>query len=549
MVILGFAASQRDDTPPSAPKPPTLSSVITHVRSLPAETLPTAGDWFVALRADLDGKVALGQAWFAPDGTELELLGPKTVSTQQNSGTQILPWAAIAALPLQPADLMARLRRSAISIPGYSVTDDTRALMESTGRLLGEAPTTPALRAAMLEGLGDTTGVQVEGTARDWLGREGLVLAHTAGSASYRMLVSAADGRVLQTEYASPTETDIETYFAQAAVANDHATPPGFQLVRTTPTPSVASAATPLDQVANRIKGLSGAAQATSPWWYDRIDTTTGGKTSIAQLWQSRKGQTLLLVDGKPSKVPVRGLNTGNVGKDASWATDSHYPTAPATIYSSARQQAVNGLGSDAPAAALDADIVSQLLTPLSEAEFTPAQRAAVLEALGRVDGVNVGGATQDGEGRSGLLIVPPNVGLTAGARYLLDPTTGLILEAQQVDAKGAIVSRTTFVTSAPVAAERPFPLARPGCSRPPRSSTMRPQRPSLRQWPCRRARRRDRRSCRCRRTSAEPGSSTSRAPCLTAPPSPSAPTPASRRPGRACGSPGGRRGAGGRPR
>src|SRR3954451_9806359 len=146
---------------PSSPLPPTLTSVVKHVRALPAEELPTTGYWAVAVRAPLRGIATDGVAWIGPDGRAREVLGGTVVQTPASSGQVILPWTALASLPTRPADLMARLRQADLSLPTYNYTDAPIRTMEVITALLGKAPTSPAVRAALIEGLGETTGVRV----------------------------------------------------------------------------------------------------------------------------------------------------------------------------------------------------------------------------------------------------------------------------------------------------------------------------------------------------------------------------------------------------
>jgi hypothetical protein len=434
--VIAVSVGGGKDTGPSTPAPPTLTSVVTHVRALPAETLPSTGFWYVGLRAQVRGAPVVGAEWLGPDGTARVQLTGAEVDSPSSSGQVILPWSVLASLPAQPADLMARLRHSAMSVPLYPVTDEVVGLMETTGALLGEAPTSPALRAALIEGLGKTEGVRVAGTARDLAGNTGLALTHTVGAATYTVLVSPSTGRALQVDYTSPTQHDVTTFLHQAAVADDHTSPPGVSAPSLTPAASLTAPAptaqSSLLDLASRVKSQSGTDQLTAPWWYERIITTSGGKTSTGEVWLSRNGPTRVLVDGKKATRAVLGYMGQDVGKAGSWDSDNRFPTDPTAIYAISKEEIVTSVGADAPATALAGDIADSLVHLLAQGEFTPAQRAGVLGALARTGGTleeSLGG--RDQVGRTGLLFTPPQGGTSVGKTHLIDQQTGSLLETR----------------------------------------------------------------------------------------------------------------------
>jgi len=434
------------DTAPTAPPAPTLTSVVAHVRALPAETLPTTGFWYVALRASLEGKPAVGAEWIGPDGTAREVLGGTEIERASSSGLVVLPWTALAALPTQPADLMARLRHAAMSVPGYPTTDAVVNLMEVAGALLGEAPTSPALRAALIEGLGETDGVRVAGTARDLVGDTGLALTRRVGAASYTVLVSPTNGRALQLDYTSPGLTDSQTFLHQAAVPDDHTGPPGTSYYDPTPTSSTQPAQAALLDLASRVKGQRGSDLLTAPWWYERVVTTTGSKRSTSELWLSRNGPTRVLVNGKKAAAPQLGDVGPGVAKEPVWSYDERFPSDPAVVYGLAKTSVVSSVGADASAIALSGDIADYLVHLLASGQLTPAQRAGVLGALARA-GVTTeqGVGAVDQLGRTGLVLTPPQGGTSLGKSYVIDQQTGEMLETV---ASGVI---TTYVVQAGV--------------------------------------------------------------------------------------------------
>lgn len=211
------------------------------------------------------------------------------------------------------------------------------------------------------------------------------------------------------------------------------------------PTPTLTS-------IAAHVAGLPDEGQKTSPWWYERITVHTAGRSDVAELWQSRLGLTKTLLDGSSPKVVVHGLATGDVDPDASWPTFSHFATDPSAYYEQVKSGVLSDVGSDVAGPALGGDIFGRLEPLLERGEFPPAARAVMLQAMAMVPGVRLAGMASDTTGRLGLLVDPPDAGFSAGKRYLIDPLSGLVIEEQTVDGKGAIASRTTFAVTAPVA-------------------------------------------------------------------------------------------------
>lgn len=227
------------------------------------------------------------------------------------------------------------------------------------------------------------------------------------------------------------------------------------------PKPAVQPTPT-LTSIADHVARLGDEGQKTSPWWYERITGTKGGRTDVAELWQSRGGDTDVLLDGSSTNVVIDGMTQGNVGSDASWATYDLRDTTPETFYSRMQESAAANLDPPPNGPPPAGDVFARIESLLQRAEFPPASRATLLRALALVPSVELRGFAPDATGRQGVVVVPPNSGATAGKRYLLDPGSGVVTESQTVDGKGRVLDRTTFVASAAVPKDHALP---PGLS------------------------------------------------------------------------------------
>jgi hypothetical protein len=94
-----------------------------------------------------------------------------------------VPYPDLAALPLDPSDLLDRIREG---WTGRRLTTDAQ-LLDAIGELLARGDASPDLRAALFEAAARLDGVELLGTVTDRLGREGVGLA--AGSGQGRVVV------------------------------------------------------------------------------------------------------------------------------------------------------------------------------------------------------------------------------------------------------------------------------------------------------------------------------------------------------------------------
>jgi hypothetical protein len=114
----------------------------------------------------------------------------------------LLSYAQLRALPTDPTRLNAALNRLAAR---YHVNrlfpqrDINAAIRWGMLRGLAEAPTSPALRAALYRVLAATPGIRLLGHMRDSIGREGIGVALDVEGARLAMILDPQTGALLQT--------------------------------------------------------------------------------------------------------------------------------------------------------------------------------------------------------------------------------------------------------------------------------------------------------------------------------------------------------------
>ncbi|WP_370117110.1 hypothetical protein [Streptacidiphilus sp. MAP12-33] len=171
---------------------------------------------------------------------------------------------------------------------------------------------------------------------------------------------------------------------------------------------------------------------ATAPYWKTQLRTVVGAHTSTATVYVSRTGY---VIESK-GRTYKKGAPTWSVGaKLVDWNGLDALPTDPATLLSMMSAGRAGGR-----------DVFGQAGGILADSPASPALRAALFKALGRLTGVKLVGAAKDAAGRSGTELA--FAGQNGSEALIVDPSTAQVLETVFWQAGG--VSRTTYLSSGP---------------------------------------------------------------------------------------------------
>lgn len=165
-----------------------------------------------------------------------------------------------------------------------------------------------------------------------------------------------------------------------------------------TPEPTLTVSATTrskLSSIAAHVERLPSEGQGSAPWWYERIIAQRAGRTDVGELWQSRAGNTEVLLDGSSTKVSIHNVVQGNVGPDASWAIYNLPDVSPETFYFRQQDAVQANAGSGAAALPLAGDMVGRIEALLERGEFPPVSRALLLRTLALVPSVQLNGTAK----------------------------------------------------------------------------------------------------------------------------------------------------------
>jgi hypothetical protein len=193
-------------------------------------------------------------------------------------------------------------------------------------------------------------------------------------------------------------------------------------------------------------------------YWHVRSEVEYPGTTPfVREIWHGRTAESVL-VDAAATRGRVEALGGpatyGVGGHLLTWADLDALPTDPDELADLLRAQ-VAGHESGEENALWEA-ITGLLL----ESPASPALRQALWEVAARMPDVELLGPATDATGRTGTAIERDQT--DAGwyrVVYVLDPTTGVLLERRDVDEDGTIAFRSTQLSADPSA---DAPVAQP---------------------------------------------------------------------------------------
>jgi hypothetical protein len=149
-----------------------------------------------------------------------------------------------------------------------------------------------------------------------------------------------------------------------------------------------------------------------------------------------------VLKDGGVNGAAVMPLEVASFpagGSSITWDGLWQLPTDPAALDEQLRD-GIDGAGNGD-----DSEMFVIVGDLLRESPAPPALRKALWEVAARIPGVKLEGATTDGEGRAGVAVS------RGGQRYVLDPSTGRLLEERESSWSSTYLSQGP-VETAPVA-------------------------------------------------------------------------------------------------
>jgi hypothetical protein len=181
---------------------------------------------------------------------------------------------------------------------------------------------------------------------------------------------------------------------------------------------------------------------------------TTVVSTTIRQVWESATGTVVkeYTQDTWPAggdvggPKPVGGIDHTGTYKPGGWAdVNALLPTSSSAALAALQVEVAHSKASDSYLdAATDNFTIGDLVAGDLEAGTTsPGQTAANYQLLATAPGVFYAGQVTDNAGRTGeavgVMVSDPTLSIVTGTEYfVIDPTTGAILEVEEVDTPNA---------------------------------------------------------------------------------------------------------------
>jgi hypothetical protein len=181
---------------------------------------------------------------------------------------------------------------------------------------------------------------------------------------------------------------------------------------------------------------------------------TTVVSTTIRQVWEAATGTMVkeYTQDTWPAggdvggPKAVGGIDHTGTYKPGGWPDDNaELPTTSSAALAALQAEVAHSKASDSylDAATDNFTIGDQVASDLDTGTANPGQTAANYQLLATAPGVFYAGQVADNAGRTGeavgLMVSDPTVSIVTGTEYfVIDPTTGAILEVEEVDTPNA---------------------------------------------------------------------------------------------------------------
>lgn len=212
---------------------------------------------------------------------------------------------------------------------------------------------------------------------------------------------------------------------------------------------STSAASDFLNTVADKAAAQQAADASKAPYWYSESRIDYAGLTYTRQVWLGHNSPGRLL-QPLPGETKVTGDVLGVAAFPAgstsvSWDQLFALPRDPDALYSWLKH-AVGDAGHD-----VDSEMFVAVGDLLRESPAPPSLRQALFKVAAQIPDVELTAGVKDSLGRPATAVSRSNPEGTGSVRYLIDASTGSILEEQEIDAAGSTGFQSTYVASGPV--------------------------------------------------------------------------------------------------
>ena len=202
-----------------------------------------------------------------------------------------------------------------------------------------------------------------------------------------------------------------------------------------------------LNAVAARAAAQQTVDASRAAYWYTKTDVRYGGKHVTRESWMGHYASGHLIQDDGvvgSTDIGTAVFPAGSTG--LTWDQLFALPRDPEALGDWLRR-AVGDAGHDP-----DSEMFVAVGDLLRESPAPPSLREALFEVAARIPGVELATGVHDALGRPATAVSRANPDRGGSVRYLIDASTGALLEEQELDAGGATTYRATLLASGPVA-------------------------------------------------------------------------------------------------
>ena len=210
---------------------------------------------------------------------------------------------------------------------------------------------------------------------------------------------------------------------------------------------STSAASEFLNSVAARAAAQQSADASKAAYWYSKTDVLYGGKHFTRESWQGHYAPGYLIQnDGiiGSTDLDKAVFPAGSTG--LTWDQLFALPRNPDTLYDWLHK-AVGDAGNDP-----DSEMFVAIGDLLRESPAPPSLRQTLFEVAARIPGVDLTTGVTDALGRPATAVSRANPDRAGSVRYLIDASTGALLEEQDINPDGTTAFRATLLASGPAA-------------------------------------------------------------------------------------------------
>jgi hypothetical protein len=212
---------------------------------------------------------------------------------------------------------------------------------------------------------------------------------------------------------------------------------------------STSAASDFLNAVADKAAAQQAADASKAPYWYSESRIDYAGPAYTRQVWlgHNKPGRLLQPLPGETKVTEdvlgIAAFNAGSTG--VSWDQLFALPRDPDALYAWLKL-AVGDAGHD-----VDSEMFVAVGDLLRESPAPPSLRQALFRVAATIPDVGLTPGITDSLGRPATAVSRSKPDGTGSVRYLIDASTGSILEEQSINPDGSTGFQTTYVASGPV--------------------------------------------------------------------------------------------------